>query len=407
LIKECLYIVANRLFFKKTYKGFQLAAQNLTANEILLNSINVLPVADRDTGANMALSMREVVENMGKCSSVKDLFLDASGTLLRTAKGNSGTILTLFFNGLANALEEGADTQDVASAVMAGAEKAYNGISEPMDGTILTVAIKAGEAGVKAARSETDMAKLVARMASAARRALSLTPLQNPVLSDMDVVDAGALGFCMILDGFEAAFKNKDKVARDYLELIKKRGSGEVNEFGETEEGSKLEYYYCTEFVIEKPACFNAEILKSQLNDLGDCIIPVADECNVKVHIHTDKPDAVFFIASLCGPLISTKIDNMLMQSIASTKDEQHIFLCRDQLTSDCIKSMGYTDVFMYSSGKSQEFKDYVDQLEAGGNFKLFTSVKISKELSDKFSSVTFFSDDEVFMNYLFSEDEI
>ena len=383
--------------YKKIYKGFQLASKNLSDNEKLLNSINVLPVADKDTGANMALSMREVASSLPKCESVKDLFLAAAGTLFHSAKGNSGTILTLFFNGFANALD-GEDAKNLAAAIMAGAEKAYNGITNPMDGTILTVAIKAGEAALEAASSDIDIAELISKVSAAAHNALTLTTQQNPVLSEQNVVDSGALGFCMIIDGFEAALRGRSAVSHDYSKLKE-----EVN----IESSEPLEYFYCTEFVIEKAPNIDIDLLKRQLNDMGDCVIPIEDEKNVKVHVHTDRPEAVFFIASLCGRLLSTKVDNMLLQSRIHAKDNQIIFLCRTQLTYDCIKSMGHKEVFLYESGDSAEFKEYMSEIDASQSFKLFTSVKVSDEIAEKIASITYFSDDDVFMNYLFAETEL
>lgn len=378
---------------QQIYNAFQLASENLDLNVALLNNLNVFPIPDQDTGSNMAISMQQVASAINSQMTISEMFDTAAAELLNSSKGNSGTILTLFFQGVAETIQ----SYELTGAVLArafrnGALRAAQGVSDPMDGTILTIAQKAGEEGMASLTADSSTADIMKRMTDEAFSVLPLTALQNPTCAKYDVIDAGALGFCMIMDGFLSAFEGVSKCQRDY---------SEVKELAAKVEATDLVYNYCTEFVIERSSQSTSEILTRQLADIGDCIIPAEMDDKLKMHIHTNKPDAVFFIASLCGPIRRTKVDNMLAQARGSVAKSVDVFLVKEDLALDGLAAMGYKHIFMESNDRT-EFIEAVEALaEQGCRIKLYTSAVITGKTADMFPVIRFFTSDEDLLGYV------
>lgn len=376
------------------YNGFKLAAENLDINVPLLNNLNVFPVPDQDTGSNMAISMSEVASVLNRQMSIGEMFDAAANELLQKGKGNSGTILTLFFQGMAETIGSNELTGTLlAKAFNNGAMKAAQGISNPMDGTILTIAQKAAEEGMAFKSEIHSVTEVMKRMTEEAYSVLPLTALQNPTCAKYEVIDAGALGFCMIMDGFLAAFEGIEQCQRKY---------DEIKGIATKVEAQELVYNFCTEFVIDKSSNRGAvDILRHQLADIGDCIIPAEMGDKLKMHIHTSKPEAVFFIASLCGPIVRTKVDNMLAQTKGSCAKPVDIFLVRDELARDGLISMGFSNIFM-ESGDRTDFLEATNKLSSEGyKLRLYTSVVLAGKAADAFPLIRFFTSDEDLLGYV------
>lgn len=377
------------------YNGFKLAAENLDINVPLLNNLNVFPVPDQDTGSNMAISMSEVASVLNMQMSIGEMFDAAANELLQKGKGNSGTILTLFFQGMAETIGSNELTGTLlAKAFNNGAMKAAQGISDPMDGTILTIAQKAAEEGMAFKSEIHSVTEVMKRMTEEAYSVLPLTALQNPTCAKYEVIDAGALGFCMIMDGFLAAFEGIEQCQRKY---------DEIKGIATKVEAQELVYNFCTEFVIDKSSNRGAvDILRHQLADIGDCIIPAEMGDKLKMHIHTSKPEAVFFIASLCGPIVRTKVDNMLAQTRCGL-DSEDIFLCKGELTRDALLSMNHKNVFIDSEDRSDFLAFAEEHASAGTKLCLYTSAVVAGKTQEMFPVIRFFTSDDDLLTYLFS----
>ncbi|MBQ0078659.1 MAG: DAK2 domain-containing protein [Eubacterium sp.] len=380
-----------------------MACDNLSNNLELLNSINVFPVPDQDTGSNMTLSMSKAyaeVQAAGDADTLTcvDILSGMANGLLHHGKGNSGTILTLFFQGLADTIAAGEGSDEVDAHTLAkgfinGAANAFAGVANPMDGTILTIVQKAGEEGLEYCGQSATAVDTLSRMTTEAHAVLPLTSKLNPVLAEYSVIDSGALGFCMIMDGLEAACLGKDQVNKDY---------SFVKGIGKEIEVPELTFQFCTEFVIAKAENETPDILRRQLNDLGDCIVPVVSDDQIKMHIHTNKPDAVFFLASLCGPIKMTKVDNMLLQSKPKEKPVI-VYLCTTELYRDGFLSMSLENVFM-GDGKDEEFIETIEaHLAKERKVILLTSTFVTGPLVDRIPVVRFFPSDEELMNYIYT----
>lgn len=377
------------------YNGLLMAANNLTENVDILNNINVFPVADQDTGTNMMLTMKSAVSVLTPDLNEKELLSKAVEVLVEQAKGNSGTLLTLFFQGFQEALSsvDSIDVTALANGFSLGGLKAYEGISDPRPGTIITVASKAGETGTSYCEITKDIGELMTRIADEVYSLLPLTTAMNPSLEKFGVIDSGALGFSMIVDGMAAAFNGQASVARDYSTI--KLPSSEID-------NSNLIYPFCTEFIIDRPSDLAVKVILSQLESIGDCIIPAYDAKHLKVHVHTNKPDAVFFIASLSGQIRRTKVDNMMLSG-KNPSAPVDIYYCSEDLTRDGLKSMQFKHVFMDSEEENAEFIKLIKDLSSNGTpTRLFTSVKVSGDVSDMIPRIRFFSSDDDLLDYLY-----
>lgn len=295
------FITGNQL---KT--AFTEAAVRLKTEKDTLNKLNIFPVADKDTGINMALSMEKTAAHISSCGCPAEVADDAYMQMLEYSHGNSGTILTLFFEGFAFDLP--ADTAEVsgsqfAAAMLKGAENAMNCVENPMAGTILTVAMQSARAGVSLSEMTDDAGEVICRITEEARSALLQTAYQNPVLQPYHVVDSGAYGFCLILDAFRSSIA-PEKPETDYPPFILPDTEQPAN--------STLLYRYCTEFVLEPAESADLAELETALKSMGDCFLMAGKDQLKKVHIHTQQPEQVLALAAACGTVRSTKVDDML-----------------------------------------------------------------------------------------------
>lgn len=288
--------------------AFTEAAIRLTNEKDTLNKLNIFPVADKDTGINMALSMEKTAAHISSCGCPAEVADDAYMQLLEYSHGNSGTILTLFFEGFSFGLP--ADTGEVsgsqfAAAMLKGAENALNGVDEPMAGTILTVAMQSARAGVSLAEVTDNAAAVIDRIVQESRAALLQTAHQNPVLKPFHVVDSGAYGFCLILDAFRSSIAP---------ELPEVPYPPFILPDTELQEESVILYRYCTEFILEPSENANLQQLEQQLKALGDCFLLAGKSQLKKIHIHTQHPQQVLAIAGAYGAVRNSKVDDMLSQ---------------------------------------------------------------------------------------------
>ena len=289
------------------------SAALLQENKLELNSLNVFPVPDGDTGTNMSLTLSAAVAEMESanndlCHLVEAL---ANGSLMG-ARGNSGVILSQLFRGFAASLEGKLEMQplEFGQALQEGVKTAYQGVMKPVEGTILTVAKEGARAARMAARRGEDIIGVLKSTIREAEETLARTPEMLPVLKEAGVVDAGGKGLVYILHGALAGLSGDkitylpDHVSPEIVGLEAKIGP---------DESLALEYQYCTEFII-KGEDLNVDKLRKQLSIMGDSIMAVGTTKVVKVHIHTNHPGQVLELGLAKGTLHDLKIDNMAEQ---------------------------------------------------------------------------------------------
>lgn len=282
---------------------------NLTANKEQINALNVFPVPDGDTGTNMGLTMSSAVKNVpAQDSVVKVAQVLAHGALLG-ARGNSGVILSQILRGFAQGLDgvEEVSAADFAAAMQKGVELAYKSVMRPVEGTILTVARKMGEAAEQALAVDENMTveALIELMLTAGHKALANTPNQLAPLKQAGVVDSGASGLIAIFEGGLRALRGEEFEVS--LEV-----SGKVDFTASQPEDDKPDFvnHYCTEFFIHGQN-IDVEAYRAHLQGMGESQVIVGNETVVKTHIHTADPGAVLSYALGYGSLHDLKIDNM------------------------------------------------------------------------------------------------
>lgn len=306
----------------------KMGAHHLFQNANYVDSLNVFPVPDGDTGTNMNLSMTSgaketelyASEHIGKTAQA------LSKGLLMGARGNSGVILSQLFRGFGKFIEKEAtiDAKGFAGAFQAGVDTAYKAVMKPVEGTILTVAREAAKKGVEVAETETDIIAIMEAFTVEAKASLDRTPDLLPVLKEVGVVDSGGQGLLFVYEGFLASLKGEplpeknDATLDDLINAEHHR----AQDFMNTED---IEFGYCTEIMVrleDGKEPFNEEQFRQELSPLGDSLLVISDEEIAKVHIHSEQPGSVLSIGQKYGSLMKIKVDNMREQHSAIVGEE-------------------------------------------------------------------------------------
>ena len=292
----------------------------LEENKQRINELNVFPVPDGDTGTNMSLTMNSAAIELGRkqTDTVGAVADCAASALLRGARGNSGVILSLLFRGIAKSLKgrENANAAEFAAAVSAGVDAAYKAVMKPAEGTILTVSRLGAQAAVEFAKESTDFEAMLEALLAAAREALADTQNINPVLRRAGVVDAGGEGFVLVMDAMLGYLQGRTAAPVTAAAPAAAAAPKEGADFSEFDTG-EITFGYCTEFIVARENSKSPELLRSFLNNLGDCVVVVDDDEIIKVHVHTNVPGEVLTEALTYGPLQTVKIENMRNQHTA------------------------------------------------------------------------------------------
>lgn len=314
------------------------SSDRLNKNAEFINSLNVFPVPDGDTGTNMSLSFASGSKYVSESTSanVGDLAQALAKGLLMGARGNSGVILSQVFRGFAKSVSNKKELtpQDLAQALQGGVETAYKAVMKPQEGTILTVARKSAEAAKKVAKDGGDIVAVMKDTYEAAEAALKTTPDLLPVLKEVGVVDSGGQGLTFVYQGFYDALSGNVRdgevhkpspVEMDEMVSAEhhKSAQGKLN----TED---IKYGYCTEIMVRLGAGrlvekkFDYDEFRGYLAEIGDSLLVIADDEVVKVHVHTEHPGMVLSYGQKFGSLIKVKVDNMRLQhETILEKDEE------------------------------------------------------------------------------------
>ena len=378
----------NAAEFKKMFKA---GADRLMQNVDLVNSLNVFPVPDGDTGTNMNMTFQSGVAKMqeGSSQKVHDLALNLSKGLLMGARGNSGVILSQIFRGFYQAIkdEEELDSQSFTNAFLGGVESAYKAVMKPVEGTILTVARESALRGQQKAESTDNLIEIMRSIVKGAQEALDKTPDLLPVLKQVGVVDSGGKGLLCIYEGFLMALtgeviEDEPGQTSDHAHAM----FDEVNEHPLSMD--EITYGYCTEIMVRIGQGetvikdFDYEEFRQVLNTKGDSLLVVADDEIVKVHIHTENPGLIMQLGQEFGELIKIKVDNMREQvrglegqeealkgaKVPSPSQEENeyaiIAVASGQGLVDLFQSIGVTEVLQGGQTMNPSTEDFVKAIE-------------------------------------------
>ncbi|MGH7515735.1 MAG: DegV family protein [Gemmatimonadales bacterium] len=292
------------------------AADWVAAGREEINRINVFPVPDGDTGTNFSLTLRAVADALralGDASLPDTARTMARGAVLG-ARGNSGMMLAHFLLGFAEWLGDRptATTRDVAAAVREGADRLYASLDDPREGTILTVARDAAAAAERAAAETEDVGEFMRRVLAEGEAALARTPDQMLALKEAGVVDAGGKGFVRMLEGVVRCIEG-DPI----LPVATTSASGEaavVVPAADFEVAAERDFQFCTELLVRGEQLPAANEVRAALHTFGGSVVVAVMADILKIHVHTDTPEAVFTYAARWGRLETTKADDMRAQ---------------------------------------------------------------------------------------------
>ena len=384
-------------------KMIAVSSNRLNNNAEFINSLNVFPVPDGDTGTNMSLSFASGAKYVSEStsSSVGELSQALAKGLLMGARGNSGVILSQVFRGFSkNAAAKAELTPaDLAEAIVAGVQTAYKAVMKPQEGTILTVARKAAEAATKTAKTSDDCVEVMKAAYEAAEAALKTTPDLLPVLKEVGVVDSGGQGLTFVYQGFFDALSGNVRDEQEYHptpadmdDMVSAEHHKSVQSQLNTED---IQYGYCTEIMVKLGAGrlvdekFDYDTFRGYLSEIGNSLLVIADDEVVKVHVHTEQPGKVLSYGQKFGSLIKVKVDNMrlqhetILEQDKEAEEEQQAEI--NQIAGDygiiavasgdglaqLFHSVGVTQIIQGGQTMNPSTKDIVDAINATGKDKV------------------------------------
>lgn len=358
-------------------------AQNLSNNADLVDSLNVYPVPDGDTGTNMNLTMtsgREEVEN-NLSKNIGELGKTFSKGLLMGARGNSGVILSQLFRGFCKNIESESEINSklLAESFQAGVETAYKAVMKPVEGTILTVAKDAAQTAIEKANNTEDCIELMEYIIVKANESLENTPNLLAVLKEVGVVDSGGKGLLCVYEGFLKALKG-EKVEAKVAKIDKDEFVHDEHDFHGVINTEDIIYGYCTEMMVrfgKNKKAFDEQEFRQDMSQFGDSLLVINDEEIVKVHVHTEYPGKVFNYGQQYGELIKLKVENMREQHREVIRKEQHtakpkmetvetaiITISMGEGISEIFKSMGATHIISGGQTMNPSTEDIVKVIE-------------------------------------------
>ena len=355
-------------------------ADNLRQHADYVDSLNVFPVPDGDTGTNMNLSMTSganEVEGLDE-THIGEVGKHFSKGLLMGARGNSGVILSQLFRGFSKAVvdEEMLTMETFARALDSGVKTAYKAVMKPVEGTILTVAKDSANKALEVTNA-ADMIELMELVIEEAQASLERTPELLPVLQEVGVVDSGGQGLLYVYEGFLAALKGEGIES-----LQTKTGNtddfvNDHHEFDDFMTEDDIEFGYCTEFMVrfqDDKRPFNEDAFRDEMSDFGDSLLVISDEEIVKVHVHTETPGEAFTYGATYGELIKMKVENMReqfrdIQKKKETKKQDAkksyntavIAVSAGEGTKELFLSMGATHIISGGQTMNPSTQDIVD----------------------------------------------
>ena len=297
------------------------AAKLLEVNREQIDTLNVFPVPDGDTGTNMSLTMQSAIKELKACKSnnLHDLADSVSKGALKGARGNSGVITSQIFRGMCAILKDKNefDTKTFAKALKNATDVAYSAVSKPKEGTILTVCRMISEHAMAVCGKVKDMESFMQEIINKGKEAVDLTPTLLPVLKKAGVVDSGGMGLLTIYKGMYKGLIGEEiegaTVEQPEVKVDSAMEHADIMNLG------TIEFGYCTEFFIinlkKRTTLADIDRLREYLMSIGDSVICIGDLEFVKVHVHTNNPGQAITKALQLGEVDKVKIENMLEQN--------------------------------------------------------------------------------------------
>ena len=310
----------------------------LEQNYKLLDNLNVFPVPDGDTGVNMLLTIKPSVEGLlnKKSDSNHDLFIQFNRDITNHSRGNSGFILSRFFNGFSKSIIAGqkVNSEILKKAFMNGAYDAKSSLMNPVEGTMITIISEISNCMLE--MDETDIVTLLSKAVDRANEVLFKTPEMLPTLAKAGVIDSGALGFIFIMRGMLQGITHSE-LTLENEEQYRFEPDGSIVDDSDT-----LQFKYCTELIAENVKDFPIDKFKSFLKEKGDSIAVLYEKELLKVHIHTNEPELIINTVNESGTVTKQKIEDMEQQvSIKNSTAEEDEFSILSIVPGD-----GFIDVF-------------------------------------------------------------
>ncbi|PLA66582.1 DAK2 domain-containing protein [Streptococcus anginosus] len=402
----------------------QSASTRLNKQAEYVNSLNVFPVPDGDTGTNMGMTIENGAKEVAdkSASTVGEVAGIFAKGLLMGARGNSGVITSQLFRGFSQSVKEKEELtgQDLALAFQSGVEVAYKAVMKPVEGTILTVS-RGAAIGAKKKAEETDDAVEVMKAAlDSAKVALAKTPDMLPVLKEVGVVDSGGQGLVFIYEGFLSALTGEYIASEEFqatpatmTEMINAEHHKSVASHVATED---IKYGYCTEIMValkKGPTYvkeFDYDEFRNYLNELGDSLLVVNDDEIVKVHVHTEDPGLVMQEGLKYGSLVKVKVDNMRNQHEAQVEKEERensqpteeeeyaiIAVVAGEGLSDIFKAQGVDYIISGGQTMNPSTEDFIKAVEhvnarhiiiLPNNKNIFMAVQSAAEVIEQSAAV-------------------
>ncbi len=363
------------------------ASSLLDENRKYVDSLNVFPVPDGDTGTNMNLTFKSATKEVNDCpnNNLDSLSEAITKGALRGARGNSGVILSQILKGMAKIIRQHAElkTKDFALAMKEGSDIAYKAVTKPKEGTILTVIRVMSEYALSSCKKNHDFENFLKDVLDKGEEVLMQTPELLPVLKKAGVVDAGGRGLLIIFSGFYKALTDEDVSNSDFLDPTTDFSSDKDGNSNKPVDLAEIKYAYSTEYIIinlfKKTTQSDIDKLRERLVEIGESVICVGDLSLVKVHVLTNEPNKALGFGLELGDITNIKIENMLEQNrLLKTQNEEPA------------KPMGIVSV---SAGEGFEllFKDLMVDYVIKGGQTMNPSANDIAEAVDKVNAETVF----------------
>ena len=352
------------------------ASKLLDVNREQIDTLNVFPVPDGDTGTNMSLTMQSAIKELRACksNSLPDLADAVSKGALKGARGNSGVITSQIFRGICSVLKDytEADTRAFAKGLKAATDIAYGAVSKPKEGTILTVCRMVSEHAQAICGKNKDMESFLTEIINKAEEAVKLTPTLLPVLKKAGVVDSGGMGLLTIYRGmYKGLIGEEIEGAAADLPEVKVDSSMEHADILNL---GTIEFGYCTEFFVinlkKKTTLADIDRLKEYLMTIGDCVLVIGDLEFIKVHVHTNNPDKALSKALQLGEIDKIKIENMLEENRelirkyeAEKKEMGMLSICSGTGLADIFKDLNCDRVIEGGQTMNPSAQDIADAI--------------------------------------------
>ena len=376
------------------YYSFISGANEVIKEKLELNRINVFPIADGDTGSNLAYTMNSIIENAEILDTPKETLASIADAALMGARGNSGIIFAQFINGMYMEMTDGEaiNFEDFAHSIHEAGDYAYEAISNPVEGTMVTVISDWADSLSDLTETAIDFKDMIAESLKAALISLSETPEKLQVLKDANVVDSGAKGFVHFIEGF-SHFLQTGKVEDLKAALVKVDFNEEAMDIHENFDSN---YRYCVEGILQGDH-LELDEMKKTLETMGDSLIMAGNNQKMRLHIHTDDPEELFYYLKDYGKITFQKADDMRRQ-YESIYDRKHeIAILTDSIAdlpkefkdqhqihmlplNILIEDVSYLDKLTITSN---HFYDLMDELENYPSSAQITVKEAKKALMD------------------------